>query len=332
MSTPVLNVENLSVYFDTPRGTLHAIRDLSFSLNAGETLGIVGESGSGKSVTSLALMDLLANNAHVEAERMQLLQHDLRKLSERQKQSLRGSEMAMIFQDPMSSLNPCFSVGFQLMETLKIHQPELTKQARENKAIELLQQVGIPSAQTRLDAYPHQLSGGMCQRVMIAIAIACQPKLLIADEPTTALDVTIQAQILNLLLDIQKQAHMAMILITHDIGVVAEHTQQTMVMYAGEVVEYGSTDAVIHHPQHPYTQALLRALPSSHDETAHRSPLPSIDGLVPDLVHRPSGCQLHPRCQYAQAQCSQQLPALEQVATGKVRCFFPLQGTSTVSA
>lgn len=322
----ILEIQNLSVGFRTRQGLVHAVQNLSLDLKKGETLGIVGESGSGKSVTSLALMGLLPPNALVEAEKMRFLNDDLMAISESRRQSLRGGDMAMIFQDPMTSLNPSFTVGFQLMEVLQIHQPNLTKKQRWELTVQHLKDVGISSVEKRMDAYPHQLSGGMCQRVMIAMAIACKPKLLIADEPTTALDVTIQAQILELLDGLQKKEEMAMVLITHNIGVVAEHTDRLMVMYAGQVVETGPTRKIIDHPSHPYTRALLDSLPSANTSVAHRSKLASIPGLVPDLAHRPTGCQLNPRCAYVQDRCRVEMPEMDIRTGHDVRCFFPLEG------
>lgn len=322
----IVEVQNLSVGFKTRHGLVHAVQNLTFDVHEGETLGIVGESGSGKSVASLALMGLLPPNAMVEAEKMMLMRNNLLTISEKHKQSLRGGDMAMIFQDPMTSLNPSFTVGYQLMEALHYHQEQLTKDQRWNKSVDLLKNVGIAHPEARMKSYPHQLSGGMCQRVMIAMAIACKPALLIADEPTTALDVTIQAQILELLAQIRREEKMSMILITHDIGVVAQHTDRVMVMYAGQAVEIGNTKDVIEHPSHPYTKALLDSLPGSHTESEHRSKLTSIPGLVPDLANRPSGCQMHPRCSFVQDRCRVEMPEIENTNDRNVRCFFPLEG------
>jgi dipeptide transport system ATP-binding protein len=322
----ILEVKNLSVGFKTRHGIVHAVQNISFDVAQGETLGIVGESGSGKSVASLALMGLLPPNAMIEAEKMMLLRDDLLTISEKHKQSLRGGDMGMIFQDPMTSLNPSFTVGYQLMESLRYHQETLDKNQRYAKTIELLDLVGIASPELRFKAYPHQLSGGMCQRVMIAMAIAGRPQLLIADEPTTALDVTIQAQILNLLDDLRQKEKMAMILITHDIGVVAQHSDRVMVMYAGQIVEIGRTKDVIQKPSHPYTKALLDSLPGNHTANEHRSKLTSIPGMVPDLLNRPTGCQMHPRCAFVQDRCRVEMPELDDGETRSVRCFYPLEG------
>ena len=322
----ILEIQKLSVGFKTRGGLVHAVQDLSFEVKKGEVLGIVGESGSGKSVSSLALMGLLPANAMVQAEKMMFGRDDLLTISEKHRQSLRGGDMSMIFQDPMTSLNPSYTVGYQLMEALEYHQEQLSKNERWNKSVELLKNVGIASPEARMKAYPHQLSGGMSQRVMIAMAIACKPQLLIADEPTTALDVTIQAQILQLLDQLRKDEQMAMILITHNIGVVAQYTDRLMVMYAGQAVEVGKTSDVIQRPSHPYTKALLDSLPSNHAESEHRTKLPSISGLVPDLAHRPTGCQMHPRCNFVQDRCRVEMPDIELADERTVRCFYPLEG------
>ncbi len=323
----IVEVKNLSVQFQTQRGLISAVQNLSFDIRQGETFGIVGESGSGKSVASLALMGLLPSNTIVQADKMQFMRDDLLTISEKHRQNLRGGEMGMIFQDPMTSLNPSFTVGFQLMEVLQIHQPEFNKKQRYNRSVALLKDVGIAFPEARMKAYPHQLSGGMCQRVMIAMAIACQPELLIADEPTTALDVTIQAQILDLLDKLQQERKMSMILITHNIGVVAQHTDRLMVMYAGQAVEIGNTKDVIERPSHPYTKALLDSLPANHTESEHRTKLTSIPGMVPDLSNRPSGCQMHPRCAFVQDRCRVETPEIELSDEERtVRCFYPLEG------
>lgn len=271
----LLEIENLNIKIDTLRGTLHAIDNVSLHVEKGETLGVVGESGSGKSLTSLSVIGLLPTVANVTADKLQFNGHDLLTMPERQKRKLRGSKISMIFQDPMTSLNPSFTVGYQLNEVMAIHQGGSRKERRK-KSIELLDRVGIPHPEARLNVYPHQLSGGMCQRVMIATAIACQPDLLIADEPTTALDVTIQKQILDLLRDLQKERGMAMILITHDIGVVAQMSNRIAVMYAGKVVETGDARQVLHDPQHRYTKALLACLPSMDKNQKAKVRLPSI--------------------------------------------------------
>jgi len=320
----LLQIENLNVVFATRRGPLHAVRDLSLRLQEGETLGIVGESGCGKSITSLAIMGLLPPNAQVTAERMTLMDHDLQRLTEQQFQRVRGKDVAMIFQDPMSSLNPSFTVGFQLAETLKAHE-KIRGAALRDRMIQLLRQVGLPSPEMQLSRYPHQLSGGMSQRVMIAMAVACRPRLLIADEPTTALDVTIQAQILALLQELQREYGMGLILITHDLGVVNRISHKLAVMYAGEVVEAGLTREIIQNPRHPYTAGLLNCLPEMHWQEAKNLRLPSIPGLVPDLVHRPAGCQFHPRCPRAQGDCRRTAIPLRDMSGRLTRCLYPME-------
>ena len=327
----LLEVNNLSVSFNTMRGPLHAIDRISFGLEPGETLGIVGESGCGKSITSLAIMGLLPPNALLKAALMTFAGKELTTMPESARRALRGCEIGMIFQDPMTSLNPCFTVGQQITETLRVHEGG-TKQWRKSKAIELLNRVGIPDAVHQLDSYPHQLSGGMCQRIMIAIAISCKPKLLIADEPTTALDVTIQAQILDLLRDLRREEGMGLVLITHDIAVVAEMADRIAVMYAGQIVESGPTRDVIMKPSHPYTEGLLKCLPAMHGPQEHKTKLPSIPGLVPDLVHRPPACQLNPRCPYRFERCTVDEPANEWLNGRFVKCHRPLNAAETAGA
>jgi dipeptide transport system ATP-binding protein len=318
---PLLDISNLAVEFQTHRGPFRAVDGIDLTVEEGEVLGIVGESGSGKSVSMLALMGLIAWPGRVTAERMSFAGRDLLALSPAERRRIVGKDIAMVFQEPITSLNPCFTVGFQIMETLKVHEGG-TRAERQRRAIELLGQVGIPAPETGLSAFPHQLSGGMNQRVMIAMAIACHPKLLIADEPTTALDVTIQAQILQLLLELQRQRGMALVLITHDMGVVAETAQRVTVMYAGQQVEEQPVDRLFARPRHPYTAALLDALP---ERSAVKTRLSTIPGVVPGIEDRPKGCLFHPRCRYAQERCVREMPRLEgDVAKGRVRCHFPL--------
>src|SRR5882724_5186059 len=317
---PLLDIKNLSVDFPTAAGVMRAVDDVSVTLEEGEVLGIVGESGSGKSVTMLALMGLVAYPGEIRAERLAFNGQDLLGLSPSGRRRLIGKDLAMIFQEPATSLNPCFTIGFQLQETLRVHLG-LDRAQRRRRAIELLEQVGINSPESRLRAFPHQLSGGMNQRVMIAMAIACNPRLLIADEPTTALDVTIQAQILDLLLSLQRERGMALILITHNMGVVAETAQRVVVMYAGQIMEERSADALFAAPQHPYTAALLAALP---ERSTGETRLATIPGVVPGLHDRPVGCLFHPRCVYATARCRAAEPTLRPWQGGKVRCHYPL--------
>lgn len=314
----LLKVESLRVSFRTKRGDIDVIRNINFNVAPGKTLGIVGESGSGKSVTSLAVMGLLPATAKISSGRILFDGRDLLQLNEREMRSLRGGQMAMIFQDPMSSLNPSFTVGYQIKEVLKYH--GAGEGHLDELAMDLLHQVGINDPALRLKAYPHELSGGMSQRVMIAMAIACSPKLLIADEPTTALDVTIQAQILDLLKSLQAKRKMGLILITHDIGVVAKMADSILVMYAGVPMEMGPTKEVIQNPRHPYTKALLGALPGRHHDAEFRSRLMTIPGMVPDLLQRPSGCHLNPRCSLADESCRQREPEPAEVDGVKVKC------------
>lgn len=320
MTTPLLEIKNLRVQFGAEAQPFTAVDGLDLSIEPGGIVGIVGESGSGKSVTSLALMGLIDYPGRVSAERMAFDGRDLLKMKDKERRSLLGKDIAMIFQDPMTSLNPCYTVAFQLIETLRLHQGGSSKELRA-KALALLKQVDIPDPERRMEAYPHQLSGGMSQRVMVAIAIACNPRLLIADEPTTALDVTVQAQMLELLLQLQRERGMAMMLITHDLAVVAQTAKRVIVMYAGQVLETGSVPEIFDAPQHPYTQALLAALP---EHNLGKPRLQTIPGVVPGLYDRPSGCLLAPRCNYALDQCHQNRPALTGAPNAQVRCHFPL--------
>ena len=319
----ILEVENLSVSFNTYAGEVKAVRGVSFNLAPGETLAFVGESGCGKSVTAKSLLRLLKPPFAVikEGSKITCDGKDVLALNKKELCAFRGDEISMIFQDPMTSLNPCYTVGFQIMEAIKVHQGG-NKSTRRQRAIDLLNQVGIPDPASRLDVYPHQLSGGMSQRVMIAMAIACRPKLLIADEPTTALDVTIQAQIIELLLELQQKENMALVLITHDLALVAEAAHKIIVMYAGQVVETGDAHAIFHAPRHPYTQALLRALPEFAQD---KERLASLPGVVPGKYDRPNGCLLNPRCPYATDRCRAEEPALNMLADGRQsKCHYPL--------
>jgi dipeptide transport system ATP-binding protein len=321
---PLLEIENLSVEFPSHNGVLHAVEGVSLSLEKGEVLGIVGESGSGKSVTMMALMGLVAFPGRVRADTLRFDGFDLLKLSEKDRRRLTGKDLSMIFQDPTTSLNPCFTVGFQLAETLRLHMG-LDKAAARKRSIELLEQVGIPAPESRLSAYPHQLSGGMSQRVMIAIAISCNPKLLIADEPTTALDVTVQAQILDLLRSLQKDRDMALVLITHNMGVVSEMAQRVAVMYAGQIMEQRPALDLFNAPQHPYTEALLAAMP---ERSIGADRLATIPGMVPGLYDRPTGCLFAPRCAHANNGLCQTRPALRASLGGAVRCHYPVADSS----
>ena len=316
----LLDVKELSVHFGDKNTPFKAVDRISYQVAQGEVLGIVGESGSGKSVSSLAIMGLIDHPGRVLAESLQFENTDLLTLESKAKRQLIGADVAMIFQDPMTSLNPAYTVGFQIMEALKTHEGG-TKKARKDRTLELLRLVGIPDPESRIDVYPHQMSGGMSQRVMIAMAIACRPKLLIADEPTTALDVTIQAQIMELLLELQKKECMSLILITHDLALVAEAADRIIVMYAGQIVEEGTAKDIFREPKHPYTQALLRSLPEFAEG---KSRLASLQGVVPGKYDRPTGCLLNPRCPYATEYCRQVEPQLHHIGSRKVKCHTPL--------
>ncbi len=303
---PILTVKNLTIDIPTDTGTLHAVRGIDFDLKRGETLCIVGESGSGKSLTSLAVMGLLGNAIKPRADVMDFDGTALLDANKRTLRDIRGARISMIFQEPMTSLNPSYTIGDQLMEALLIHGGTSRKAARA-KAVELLQKVGITAAESRLSQFPHQLSGGLRQRVMIAMALMCEPELIIADEPTTALDVTIQAQILRLLVDLQAEMGMAMILITHDLGVVARVADKVAVMYAGELVETGPTADLFAAPSHPYTRGLLNCIPLP-GKTERGAELGTIPGIVPSLVGDVSGCTFRTRCAHATAACRGDIP------------------------
>jgi dipeptide transport system ATP-binding protein len=319
----LVEIRNLSVEFQTARGPLRAVDQLDLTVDEREVVGVVGESGSGKSVTMLALMGLIPWPGKVTADRLMFDGQDLMAMPASQRRRITGKDVAMIFQEPTTSLNPCFTIGFQIMETLRVHEGG-SHATRRDRTIELLEQVGIPSPATRLASFPHQLSGGMNQRVMIAMAIACNPRLLIADEPTTALDVTIQAQIIDLLLSLQRERGMALVLITHDMGVVAETAHRIMVMYAGQQMELQPATLLFEQPRHPYTAALLSALP---ERSAGRRRLSTIAGVVPGVEDRPTGCLFNPRCTYADDRCRQVMPGVTSTLDGRqVRCLKPLDG------
>ena len=315
----LLEVANLTVEFPTASGPFRAVDSVSLACDKGEILSIVGESGSGKSVAMLAVMGLLPDNATVTADHLRFDGREILDIGPRERRRIIGKDIAMIFQEPMSSLNPCFTVGFQLGEALRLHLG-LDRAERRARSIELLDQVGIPAPAERLSQFPHQLSGGMNQRVMIAMALACKPKLLIADEPTTALDVTIQAQILDLLVDLQRQNDMCLILITHDMGVVAETAERVQVQYAGQKVEEQPVIELFRDPHHPYTAALLAALP---ERATRHGKLPSIPGVVPGHGDRPTGCLFAPRCRFATERCSREV-VRQGVELGQALCNYPL--------
>lgn len=324
MSETLLEVKNLRTQFKTDDGEFYAVDNVSFRVDKGEVLGIVGESGCGKSVTSLSVMRLIQSPGKITEGEITYKGKSLLKISDDEMRSYRGKEIAMIFQEPMTSLNPVYTIGNQIDEAIALHYPEFNKEQIKNRTIEMLKTVGIPAPEKRYDEYPHQLSGGMRQRVMIAMAISCNPQLLIADEPTTALDVTIQAQILDLMRKLQKEFNAGMMLITHDLGVVAEMCQNVIVMYAGQIVERGSVEDIFYRPMHPYTKGLLNSIP--HFETGQRlQKLQTIKGLVPSLLNLPKGCRFNERCPYAQDKCRTSMPPLEGPRPERqVACFFPL--------
>jgi len=316
----LLTIRNLTVTFATRSGAFTAVEGFNLSVSRDEVVAIVGESGSGKSVAMLAVMGLLPWTAKVSADELRFGEHDLLSIGARERRNIIGRDVTMIFQEPMSSLNPCFTVGFQLSEALKTHL-DLDKKARKARCVELLEEVGITDPARRLSAFPHQLSGGMSQRVMIAMALACKPKLLIADEPTTALDVTIQAQILDLLRRLKDETGMGLVIITHDMGVVAETAGRVIVQYAGEQVEKQATRELFREPRHPYTAALLAALP---ERAAVKHELPAIAGMVPGQFDRPEGCLFSPRCQFVFDRCRVERPKPAGPELGEARCHTPL--------
>ena len=321
---PLIDIANLRVEFGPPAHPIIAVEGVDLTIEPGEIVGLVGESGSGKSVTALALMNLIDDPGRVRADRMAFAGRDLLAASGSERRSIAGRGIGMIFQDPLTSLDPCYTVGYQLDEALRLsgnREERTSAAARRARALALLREVEIADPVARLRAYPHQLSGGMAQRVMIAIALAGRPQLLIADEPTTALDVTVQAQVLVLLTRLRQEHTMAILLITHDLAVVAETADRVVVMYAGQVMETGEVPGIFESPRHPYTQALLDALP---EHNVDRARLRTIPGVVPGVFDRPAGCLLAPRCSYAAARCFATRPALAGDAARAVRCHFPL--------
>ena len=323
---PILQVRHLTTSFKTDRGMLTAVDDVSFDLYPGETLGIVGESGCGKTVTSKSIMRLLPEYITVFGEATEVIFQgkNIARANEREMRDVRGAHIAMIFQEPMTSLNPVFRIGWQIEEALKYH-TDLDKAARRAKAIEMLRIVEIPNPERRVDEYPHQLSGGMRQRVMIAIALCCEPGILIADEPTTALDVTIQAQILKLMNGLKSKLETAIMLITHDLGVVAQVCDRVLVMYAGRAIEMAPVSDLFHRPRHPYTKALLDSIPKSGRKQKGKR-LPTIEGIVPSLWELPHGCRFQDRCERKQQQCVDVEPELVTIADGRAaRCHFPIE-------
>ena len=319
MARKLLSVRNLKTSFFTHVGEVKAVRGISFDVNEGEVLGIVGESGSGKSVTSLSIMGLLQYPGRVVDGEILLNGEDILTYSKNQMRRVRGKEIAMIFQDPMTSLNPVYTIGNQIMEMILEHEKMSRREARA-RAIEMLKLVGIPAAEKRIDSYPHEFSGGMRQRVMIALALSCNPKLLIADEPTTALDVTIQAQILNLIKKLNKQFGMTTMLITHDLGVVATVCDKVAVMYGGLIMEYGTVDEIFYHPRHPYTMGLLGSIP--HVDGGEKRRLIPIDGTPPDLINPPKGCPFSTRCKYCMNICTREQPPYYAEDKHRTMCWM----------
>ncbi len=324
----LLEVKNLVTEFKTEDGWVRAVRGVSFEIKPGETVGIVGESGCGKSVTARSIMRLIpVPPGNIASGEVLLEGEDLLKMSENDIRKVRGNHISMIFQDPMTSLNPVLRIGFQLEEALKLHQTHLSAQERYNVALDMMKRVKIPSPEQRIREYPHQLSGGMRQRVMIAMALACRPKLLLADEPTTALDVTVQAQILNLMKELQEEIGTAIMLITHDLGVVADVCDRILVMYLGQIVEAGTAKEVFSRPQHPYTISLMKSIPKIRGKRVPGERLDTIRGMVPSLHKIPKGCSFAERCDFAQEKCREHQPELNWHSdTAAERCFFP-QGT-----
>jgi len=319
MNAALLRIDNLCTSFETPAGRVRVLRGLTMQVPRGEALGLVGESGSGKTVTALSILRLLPRAGRIDAGSILFEGRDLAALSEQEMEQVRGREIAMIFQQPRESLNPVLTIGTQLQLVLQRH-AGLTGSKARARAVELLKQVELPDADRMLRAYPHELSGGMCQRVMIALCLACAPALLIADEATTALDVTVQLQILRLLRRLQDEVGLTLLVITHNLGVVAEICQWVAVMYAGELVEFAPVDELFRTPRHPYTARLLGSRPT----LAAAGDLPAIPGAVPDLLSLPAGCPFHPRCHRAQAKCWQKHPDLDELQPShRVRCFFP---------
>ena len=317
----LLEIDGLRTYFYVEDGVAKAVDGVSYQIHRGETLAVVGESGCGKSVTALSILQLVPNPpGRIVGGRIVFEGRDLTQLDERAMRQVRGNDIAMIFQEPMTSLNPVFTVGYQIMEAIVLHQEKTWAQARE-QAIALLRQVGIPSPETRVDDYPHQMSGGMKQRVMIAMALSCEPKLLIADEPTTALDVTIQAQILELLKKLSAERNMAVLLITHDLGVVAEMAHHVAVMYAGKIVEYGSAEQIFSAPQHPYTHGLFRSRPKLGQKVERLAVIP---GSVPNPLDFPSGCGFRTRCERVEAKCAELVPPLQDLGDGHTCACWPV--------
>lgn len=321
-----LSVKNLCTWFQTPEGLVKSVNGVSFDIPKGETLALVGESGCGKTVTSLSLIHLLADTAVVKADYIRLAGREIKELTKEEARKIRGKEISMIFQEPMTSLNPVYKISRQIGEMIKLHNPTMSKDEIHEMSVEILKKTGVPNPEERLNVYPHQLSGGLRQRVMIAIALASNPAMLIADEPTTALDVTIQAQIIDLMKEIQRESGTSILLITHDFGVVSQLADRVAVMYAGRIVEEGSLRQVIENPLHPYTKLLILSIPGIKVKKGER--LETIEGTVPNPLEFPSGCRFHPRCPYVSDQCRQQEPPETEIDGRRVSCW--LQGKEEV--
>ena len=315
----IIEVQNLKTYFHTPEGIVKSVDGVSFSIEKGKTMALVGESGCGKTQTSLSLIRLLAPTAKVSADKIEINGKETKDYTKDQARGIRGKDISMIFQEPMTSLNPVYRVKRQLEEMIRLHQPELSKQDTYQRALNILTRVGIPEPQERIRVFPHQLSGGLRQRVMIAIALASNPRLLIADEPTTALDVNIQAQIIELLKEIQKEMEMSILLITHDFGVVSQMADTVSVMYAGKIVEQGSMKDIFEDPWHPYTRLLIMSIPGIKVKRGGR--LETIEGAVPNPMNFPPGCRFYPRCPYAEERCMREEPVPEVIGGRMVRCL-----------
>lgn len=315
-----LSVKNLCTWFDTPEGVVKSVNGVSFDINRGETLALVGESGCGKTVTSLSLIHLLADSARVEADYIRLGDREIKELTKEEARKIRGKEISMIFQEPMTSLNPVYKISRQLGEMIKLHNPGLSREQVYRQSVEILKKVGVPNPAERLNVYPHQLSGGLRQRVMIAIALASNPAMLIADEPTTALDVTIQAQIIDLMKQLQADFNTSILLITHDFGVVSQLADRVAVMYAGRIVEEGSLQQVLESPLHPYTELLILSIPGIKVKRGER--LETIEGTVPNPLNFPEGCRFHPRCPHMMEQCKKQQPPEITLDGHRVCCWL----------
>lgn len=315
-----LKVENLCTWFHTPEGLVKSVNGVSFHIDRGETLALVGESGCGKTVTSLSLIRLLAKSAQIQADSILLNGREIKSLSKEEARKIRGTEISMIFQEPMTSLNPVYRIEKQIGEMIRLHNPGLSREEVHNQSVEFLKRAGVPNPEERLKVYPHQLSGGLRQRVMIAIALASRPAMLIADEPTTALDVTIQAQIIDLMKELQKELRMSILLITHDFGVVSQMADRVAVMYAGKIVEEGSLKEVLESPLHPYTELLILSIPGIRVKRGGR--LKTIEGTVPNPLHFPSGCRFHPRCPYASERCAREEPPETMQGEHRVSCWL----------